>query len=77
MIYTGDPDAQTEGSTRGHSAGPLAPTQPQGVASDARQIGDTAILNCQTWLAENYERAGIVTGPARQSSLLTRAFERR
>jgi len=39
--------------------------------------GDTAILNCQTWLAENYERADIVTELARQSGLPKRTFDRR
>jgi hypothetical protein len=39
--------------------------------------GDTAILNCQTWLAENYERADIVTELARQSVLPKRTFDRR
>jgi transcriptional regulator GlxA family with amidase domain len=39
--------------------------------------GDTTILNCQTWLAHNYERADIVAELVRQSGLPKRTFDRR
>ena len=39
--------------------------------------GDGVILKCQTWLAENYERADIVTEVARVSGLPKRTFDRR
>jgi len=39
--------------------------------------GDTAILNCQRWLAENYERADIVAELVRRSGLPKRTFDRR
>jgi transcriptional regulator GlxA family with amidase domain len=39
--------------------------------------GDTTILNCQTWLAQNYERADIVAELVRQSGLPKRTFDRR
>jgi transcriptional regulator GlxA family with amidase domain len=39
--------------------------------------GDAAILKCQTWLAENYERADVVAGAARMSGLPKRTFDRR
>ena len=39
--------------------------------------GDTTILNCQTWLAQNYERADIVAELVRQCGLPKRTFDRR
>ncbi len=39
--------------------------------------GDAAILHCQHWLAENYERPGIVAALVRQSGLPKRTFDRR
>jgi transcriptional regulator GlxA family with amidase domain len=39
--------------------------------------GDGAILRCQAWLAENYERADIVAELVRQSGLPKRTFDRR
>ena len=39
--------------------------------------GDAAILRCQTWLAQNYERADIVSEAARRSGLPKRTFDRR
>jgi transcriptional regulator GlxA family with amidase domain len=39
--------------------------------------GDAAILRCQTWLAQNYERADIIAGLSRQSGLPKRTFDRR
>ena len=39
--------------------------------------GDGAILNCQTWLAENYGRADVVAEAARLSGLTKRTFDRR
>ena len=39
--------------------------------------GDTAILRCQTWLAQHYERADIVAELARRSGLPKRTFDRR
>ena len=41
------------------------------------QHGDAAILRCQTWLAENYERADIVAALVRHSGLPKRTFDRR
>ena len=77
MTYTGDPNTQNTGSTRDHSVLEPLPRPNPGKWGDAKQIGDPAILNCQTWLAENYERADIVTELARQSGLPKRAFDRR
>jgi len=39
--------------------------------------GDGVVLKCQTWLAENYERADVVTEAARVSGLPKRTFDRR
>lgn len=39
--------------------------------------GDAAILRCQTWLAQNYERADIVAALARHAGLPKRTFDRR
>jgi transcriptional regulator GlxA family with amidase domain len=39
--------------------------------------GDSVIESCQTWLAQNYERADIVTGLVRRSGLPKRTFDRR
>ena len=39
--------------------------------------GDTVILRCQTWLAQNYERADIVAELVRRSGLPKRTFDRR
>jgi transcriptional regulator GlxA family with amidase domain len=39
--------------------------------------GDAAILRCQTWIAQNYERADIVTELVGQSGLPKRTFDRR
>lgn len=39
--------------------------------------GDAAILKCQTWIAQNYERADIVAGLVGQSGLPKRTFDRR
>jgi transcriptional regulator GlxA family with amidase domain len=39
--------------------------------------GDAVILRCQTWLAQNYERADIVAELVRQSGLPKRTFDRR
>ena len=39
--------------------------------------GDGVVLKCQTWLAENYERADVVTEVARVSGLPKRTFGRR
>jgi transcriptional regulator GlxA family with amidase domain len=39
--------------------------------------GDTSILQCQTWLAQNYERADIVAELVRRSGLPKRTFDRR
>jgi transcriptional regulator GlxA family with amidase domain len=54
-----------------------APERPVGVISLTVDHGDTAILNCQTWLAENYERADIVAELVRRSGLPKRTFDRR
>jgi transcriptional regulator GlxA family with amidase domain len=39
--------------------------------------GDSVIERCQTWLAQNYERADIVAELVRQSGLPKRTFDRR
>jgi transcriptional regulator GlxA family with amidase domain len=39
--------------------------------------GDAAILKCQTWLADNYERPEIVSELAKRSGLPKRTFDRR
>jgi transcriptional regulator GlxA family with amidase domain len=39
--------------------------------------GDAAILDCQTWLAQNYERADVVAQLVRRSGLPKRTFDRR
>ena len=39
--------------------------------------GDAAIVRCQTWLAQNYERADIVAELVRRSGLPKRTFDRR
>ena len=39
--------------------------------------GDAAILHCQNWLAQNYERADIVAELVRRSGLPKRTFDRR
>jgi transcriptional regulator GlxA family with amidase domain len=39
--------------------------------------GDAAILACQTWLAENYERPDIVSEMVKRSGLPKRTFDRR
>ena len=39
--------------------------------------GDAAILRCQSWLAQNYERPDIVAELVRQSGLPKRTFDRR
>ena len=39
--------------------------------------GDAVILRCQTWLAQNYERADIVAELVRRSGLPKRTFDRR
>jgi transcriptional regulator GlxA family with amidase domain len=39
--------------------------------------GDAAILRCQTWLADNYARADVVTSLVRHSGLPKRTFDRR
>ena len=39
--------------------------------------GDAVILRSQTWIAQNYERADIVTELVRQSGLPKRTFDRR
>ena len=39
--------------------------------------GDAAILRCQTWIAQNYERPDIVTELVGQSGLPKRTFDRR
>ena len=39
--------------------------------------GDTVIVRCQAWLAQNYERPDIVTALVRQSGLPKRTFDRR
>lgn len=39
--------------------------------------GDSVIVRCQTWLAQNYERADIVTELVRRSALPKRTFDRR
>ena len=39
--------------------------------------GDTAILRCQTWLAQNYEQADIIAEAVRRSGLPKRTFDRR
>jgi len=39
--------------------------------------GDGVVLKCQTWLAENYDRADVVTETARVSGLPKRTFDRR
>jgi transcriptional regulator GlxA family with amidase domain len=39
--------------------------------------GDAAILRCQTWLAQNYERADIIAELVGQSGLPKRTFDRR
>lgn len=38
---------------------------------------DGLVLKCQTWLADNYERADVITGAARISGLPKRTFDRR
>lgn len=39
--------------------------------------GDGVVLKCQTWLAENYDRADVVTEVVRVSGLPKRTFDRR
>lgn len=39
--------------------------------------GDAVVVKCQQWLAQNYERADIVTELVRQSGLPKRTFDRR
>ncbi len=39
--------------------------------------GDAVVVKCQQWLAQNYERAEIVTELVRQSGLPKRTFDRR
>ena len=39
--------------------------------------GDAAILSCQSWLADNYERPDIVSELVRRSGLPKRTFDRR
>jgi transcriptional regulator GlxA family with amidase domain len=39
--------------------------------------GDTAVLRCQTWLAQNYERPDIVSELVRHAGLPKRTFDRR
>ncbi|HYG90750.1 MAG TPA: helix-turn-helix domain-containing protein [Azospirillum sp.] len=39
--------------------------------------GDGVVLKCQTWLAENYERADVVSEMVRMSGLPKRTFDRR
>jgi transcriptional regulator GlxA family with amidase domain len=39
--------------------------------------GDTSILQCQTWIAQNYERPDIVAEMVRRSGLPKRTFDRR
>jgi transcriptional regulator GlxA family with amidase domain len=39
--------------------------------------GDAVVLKCQTWLAENYERADVVAEVVRVSGLPKRTFDRR
>jgi transcriptional regulator GlxA family with amidase domain len=39
--------------------------------------GDSVIERCQTWLAQNYERADIVAELVRRSGLPKRTFDRR
>jgi transcriptional regulator GlxA family with amidase domain len=39
--------------------------------------GDAIVLGCQTWLAENYQRADVVAEAARVSGLPKRTFDRR
>jgi transcriptional regulator GlxA family with amidase domain len=39
--------------------------------------GDAVILRCQTWLAQNYERADIIAEAVRRSGLPKRTFDRR
>ena len=39
--------------------------------------GDGVVLKCQTWLAENYARADIITELVRVSGLTKRTFDRR
>lgn len=39
--------------------------------------GDAAILRCQGWIAQNYERSDIITEMVKQSGLPKRTFDRR
>jgi transcriptional regulator GlxA family with amidase domain len=39
--------------------------------------GDGVVVRCQTWLAENYQRADVVAAAARLSGLPKRTFDRR
>ena len=39
--------------------------------------GDAVVVKCQQWIAQNYERADIVTELVRQSGLPKRTFDRR
>lgn len=39
--------------------------------------GDTVILNCQQWIAENYDRQDIIAELVRRSGLPKRSFDRR
>lgn len=41
------------------------------------QHGDAVVLRCQTWLAENYERADIIAEVVQRSGLPKRTFDRR
>ncbi len=39
--------------------------------------GDTAILRCQQWLAQNYQRQDIIAELVRESGIPKRSFDRR
>jgi transcriptional regulator GlxA family with amidase domain len=39
--------------------------------------GDAVILKCQEWIAQNYDRADVVTALVKQSGLPKRSFDRR
>lgn len=51
--------------------------QPFARLARTRQVDDAVIARCQTWIAENYERAAPVAAMVRLSGLAERSFKRR
>ena len=50
---------------------------PYAVMTQNVNHGDTAILHCQQWLAQNYQRQDIIAGLVRESGIPKRSFDRR